>query len=94
MDYEDHANKPLEDIVCRTFTVDVESFGAIESIDLVPNGSEIIVTKQNREQFVRLYIEYEFVRQSSVQFASFKKGFERLADSSLIKEVLNADELE
>ena len=29
-----------------------------------------------------------------MQFASFKKGFERLADSSLIKEVLNADELE
>jgi hypothetical protein len=94
LDYEDHAKKPLEDIVCRTFSVDVESFGSIESIDLIPNGSEIVVNKENREHFVRQYIEYEFQRQCAVQFASFKKGFERLADTSFLKDVLNADELE
>ena len=48
--------------MCRTFSVDVESFGAIESVDLIPGGSEIVVTKDNREEFVRLYIEYEFER--------------------------------
>lgn len=29
------------------------------TVDLVPNGSEIYVCEKNREEFVRLFIEFE-----------------------------------
>lgn len=57
LDYEDHEKAALEDIICRTFTVDVERFGAVEQVELKPNGAEIMVNKDNREEFVQLFIE-------------------------------------
>lgn len=60
LDYEDHEKCPLEDIVCRNFTIDIEQFGAVESVELKQGGNEIIVNRYNREEFVELFIDYEF----------------------------------
>jgi len=46
--------------VCRNFTVDVEKFGAVQEVELKEGGSKIAVNRYNREEFVRLYIDYEF----------------------------------
>lgn len=59
---------PLEDIVCRNFTVDllgVDAEGRTVSreVELVLGGAEIPVTIENREQFVRLFVEFEFKKQ-------------------------------
>jgi hypothetical protein len=62
LDYSDHENAPLEDTLCETFSIEEETFGAIETIDLIENGRDILVSKDNREEYVRLYIEYEFER--------------------------------
>ena len=43
-------------------------------------GKNKAVTLENREQFVKLRIEYEFKRQCAQQIAAFKKGFERMVD--------------
>lgn len=48
----------MQDIVCRTFVVDVEQFGAVSEVDLKENGSQIYVNKSNVKEFVRLYIEF------------------------------------
>jgi len=48
----------MEDIVLRTFTVDVEVFGAITQKELKENGSNIYVTKNTVKEFVRLYIDF------------------------------------
>ena len=48
----------MEDIVCRTFTVDVEEFGAVSQVELKENGSQIFVTTDNVKEFVRLYIDF------------------------------------
>ena len=73
----------------KTFSVEEEAFGATDIIDLIPNGQNIYVGKDNREEYVKLYIEYEFEKQCSTQIASFKKGFERLCEIELIKELLD-----
>lgn len=80
--------------MCRTFTVTVEYYGATKEVELKEGGSEIYVTKDNVEEFVRLYIEYEFEIQCATQLASFKKGFERLVDVKLVQELIDQDELE
>jgi hypothetical protein len=62
LDYKesDHDGRPLEDIVGRTFTVDFEQFGVMKEVELKPNGKNIPVTKENRAEFVQLFISYEF----------------------------------
>lgn len=34
----------LEDVLCRTFTADVEQFGQVKSVDLKEDGGNIMVT--------------------------------------------------
>jgi len=52
----------LEEIA-GTFTVDEKQFDMVETIELVEGGKTKAVTLANREEFVRLRIEYEFKRQ-------------------------------
>ena len=62
LDYDESKNdyKKLEDIVGRSFTVDFEQFGELQEIELIPNGKNILVSQENKLEFVRLFIEYEF----------------------------------
>lgn len=60
LEYEENGGVTLEEIIGRTFTVDFEQFGVMQEIELIPDGKNIAVTTDNREDFVRLFIEYEF----------------------------------
>jgi len=53
----------MEDVICRTFTTDVESFGEIQQRELKEGGSKELVTTANVKEFVRLYIDWTFRRQ-------------------------------
>ena len=58
LDYDEkQQGMPLEEMVQRTFTVTVENFGAHEEVELIPKGSEVLVTKKNVRRFVKLFIE-------------------------------------
>jgi ubiquitin-protein ligase E3 A len=96
LEYDESKNNGtmLEDIVCRTFTVDVDRFGNVEEVELVPNGRNISVTMDNRSEFVRLFIEYEFMKQCESQLSAFKRGFERMVDIQLLKTILTPEDLE
>jgi E3 ubiquitin-protein ligase NEDD4 len=56
--YDEEA--PLEDIIGRQFTIDYERFGDKVTEELKPDGANINVTKENRQEFVDLYIEHFF----------------------------------
>lgn len=84
----------MEDIVLRTFTVDVEVFGAITQKELKENGSNILVTKNTVKEFVRLYIDFQFKKQCEGQLASFKKGFARVIDMLVVKSLFDYEEIE
>lgn len=43
------------------FTVEVENFGHKIDVELKPNGSEIFVNEENRQEYVDLYVHYTFV---------------------------------
>ena len=76
------------------FTVDVEQFGEKIEKELKEGGKDIIVTKENRKEFVQLFIDFEFRKQCETQLASLKKGFERMVDIDMIKSLLDSTELE
>ena len=52
----------LEEIA-GNFTVAEKQFGAVNEIELKPDGHKINVNMMNRHEFVRLRIEYEFKKQ-------------------------------
>jgi hypothetical protein len=59
LDYND-PDVPLEDIICRFFTIDVQTLGAVNEEELKENGKDILVTKDNRREFVDLFIAFTF----------------------------------
>ena len=95
LDYDEEVQgMPLEEMVQRTFTVTVDNFGAHDEIELIPNGANTLVTKKNVRRFVKLFIEWTFIKQCQSQLVSFKKGFERTIDLPILKSLVNFDDLE
>jgi E3 ubiquitin-protein ligase NEDD4 len=52
--------EPLEEILARQFTIDYERFGETITEEIKPGGKDIYVTKENRKEFVDLYIDHFF----------------------------------
>ena len=84
----------MEDVLCRTFTVDVEQFGAVTQLELKEGGANLPVTPANAREFVRLFIEFKFKKQCEGPLASFKKGFARVIDMLVVKSLFDCEELE
>jgi hypothetical protein len=59
LNYND-PNVPLEEALGINFTIEVESWGEKSNYELKPGGAEIMVTEENREEYVELYVEYIF----------------------------------
>ena len=77
-----------------TFTIQVESWGEFADVELKQGGSEIYVTKENREEYVELYIEYIFNKQCERQIKAFQKGFYRVCNEDVIMNMFKPEELE
>ncbi|XP_061429117.1 NEDD4-like E3 ubiquitin-protein ligase WWP1 [Lethenteron reissneri] len=57
------------------FAVDMEILGEIKSHDLKPEGSEVQVTEENKEEYIRLMSEWRFSRGVEEQTKGFLDGF-------------------
>lgn len=63
--------EPLE----QTFTYDDEQFGEIVPIDLKEDGENIIVTEENKKEYIDLLIKFKFVDRVKPQMDAFLAGF-------------------
>lgn len=61
-------------IIESTFSVENNSFGALVVHELKPGGASIIVTEENKREYVKLYVNYRFMRGIEQQFMSLQKG--------------------
>jgi ubiquitin-protein ligase E3 A len=52
------------------------------------------VTKENKEEYVELYVDYIFTKQCEQQIRSFQKGFFRCCDEDIITSMFKPEELE
>uniref|UniRef100_A0AAX7T518 E3 ubiquitin-protein ligase n=1 Tax=Astatotilapia calliptera TaxID=8154 RepID=A0AAX7T518_ASTCA len=57
------------------FSVDMEILGKITSHDLKPNGANIQVTEENKEEYISLMAEWRFSRGVEGQTKAFLDGF-------------------
>ena len=67
------------------FMVETDVFGAMEEIELKPNGSNISVTEENKEEYVQLVTELRMTRAIETQINAFMEGFSEFIPRSLIQ---------
>nr|XP_014350264.1 PREDICTED: E3 ubiquitin-protein ligase NEDD4-like isoform X4 [Latimeria chalumnae] len=75
------------------FCIDEENFGQTYQVDLKPNGSELVVTNENKREYIDLVIQWRFVNRVQKQMNGFLEGFTELIPSDIIK-IFDENELE
>jgi len=75
------------------FSIDINEFGITQSRDLKPNGRNIKVTNENKQEYVRLVCQEKMIGSIRQQVASFLQGFYEIIPKSLIS-IFNEQELE
>ncbi|PGH10375.1 E3 ubiquitin-protein ligase NEDD4 [Blastomyces parvus] len=76
-----------------TFSIDDDQFGERKTVDLIPNGSNIPVTNENKKQYVELITEWKIQKRVEEQFNAFIAGFNELIPADLVN-VFDERELE
>ncbi|GAA5985710.1 hypothetical protein JCM10908_007082 [Rhodotorula pacifica] len=64
----------VEEDLSLNFTITEEDFGVSRSVDLIPRGSEIAVTNENRMQYIVLVSNYRLNVQIAPQCRAFYSG--------------------
>uniref|UniRef100_A0A0K8U308 E3 ubiquitin-protein ligase SMURF1 n=3 Tax=Bactrocera latifrons TaxID=174628 RepID=A0A0K8U308_BACLA len=72
-------------IIDSTFSVENNSFGALVVHELKPLGASISVTEDNKREYVKLYVNYRFMRGIEQQFLALQKGFCELIPGQLLR---------
>ncbi|XP_051892646.1 E3 ubiquitin-protein ligase NEDD4-like isoform X6 [Pristis pectinata] len=75
------------------FCIDEENFGQTYQVDLKPNGSDMVVTNENKREYIDLVIQWRFVNRVQKQMNAFMEGFTELIPIDLIK-IFDENELE
>ncbi|KAG8446212.1 hypothetical protein GDO86_013894 [Hymenochirus boettgeri] len=75
------------------FSVDKELLGEVKSQDLKPDGSNIQVTEENKEEYIRLVAEWRLSRGVEEQTMAFFEGFNEILPQQYLQ-YFDAKELE
>ncbi|KIM38451.1 hypothetical protein M413DRAFT_447711 [Hebeloma cylindrosporum] len=67
------------------FTMAVEEFGSTKAVDLIPNGSNIAVTKENRLTYIYLVSHYRLSKQIKQQSDAFFEGLSQMIDQKWLR---------
>lgn len=87
-------NNPVADLGYEiTFSMDFERFGQTETIDIKPDGRNIIVTDDNKHEYVQLMCQEKLVGSVQDQLRAFLKGFYDIIPQKLIS-IFDEHELE
>ncbi|KAG9266274.1 E3 ubiquitin-protein ligase NEDD4-like isoform X5 [Astyanax mexicanus] len=75
------------------FCIDEDNFGQTYQVDLKPSGSDMVVTNDNKKEYIDLVIQWRFVNRVQKQMNAFMEGFTELILIDLIK-IFDENELE
>ncbi|XP_066594780.1 E3 ubiquitin-protein ligase Nedd-4 [Prorops nasuta] len=76
-----------------TFCVDEESFGHTSQRELKPDGANVPLTDENKDEYISLVIQWRFVSRVQEQMNAFLEGFNALIPPTLVK-IFDEHELE
>ncbi|PAV77310.1 hypothetical protein WR25_21113 [Diploscapter pachys] len=76
-----------------TFSVDESIFGETVTVDLIPTGSKVRVTEENKESYIESVIQWRFVKRVEPQMRQILKGLHEVVPNILLG-IFDANELE
>jgi alpha-tubulin suppressor-like RCC1 family protein len=89
----DYDGDDAEDVFCLSFEVAWMDLGQERKKELKAGGSDIAVTSENKEEYVRLYVKWLLVDSIASQYDEFERGFNQVMEDSSL-DILLAEELE
>ncbi|CAH2291957.1 E3 ubiquitin- ligase SMURF2 [Pelobates cultripes] len=72
-------------VLDHTFCVEHNAYGELIQHELKPNGKSIPVTEDSKKEYVRLYVNWRFLRGIEAQFLALQKGFNEVIPQHLLK---------
>lgn len=84
---------PIEGVVDVDFTLEADEFGVNKTVELKENGAQIPVTEENKQEYVRLVVEYRLDTAIKDQVKAFLDGFYEIIPRGLIS-IFDPDQLE
>lgn len=88
----DYKGDDIVDVYCLDFSVSFDYFGATKVVNLVPNGASVPVTQENKQQYVKLFVQWLLVDSVTEQFEAFARGFRMVGGPTL--SIFRPEELE
>lgn len=83
----------LEEVLGASFEIEVENFGNRETVELKEGGKDILISQSNKDEYIKLYIEWFFDKSISRFYQAFHLGFYRVCDINILK-IIDEKELE
>ncbi|KAF1345494.1 hypothetical protein BDV97DRAFT_49577 [Delphinella strobiligena] len=83
----------ITDVTFETFSLEVDKFGETETIDLIPDGRNIPVTEENKQEYVKLVVEQRLTKSVDEQLENFLQGFHEIIPAELVS-IFSEQELE
>lgn len=75
------------------FTAELMRFGQLQEVELKPGGRDIVVTNENKMEYIQLITANRMTTQIKPQIDAFLEGFHELIGPKMLS-IFNADELE
>merc|ERR1711871_398955 len=77
---------PKQDVedLCLTMSMANDVFGVQETIQLIPNGSEVDVTGDNRLIYIANFADYMLNKRTAAQTGAFIKGLIKVIPADLL----------
>ncbi|KAI7945161.1 hypothetical protein MJO28_010856 [Puccinia striiformis f. sp. tritici] len=75
----------IDGIFELTFSVEADDFGSTQIVDLKPGGQEILVTNENKPEYVQLLVQNRLTVSIREQIDAFKKGFDEIIPRDLVR---------
>ena len=83
----------ITEVITEDFSVVEEQFGEEKIVDLVPDGRNIAVTEDNKQEYIQKLVEYRLTNSVSEQLDHFVRGFHDIIPSELVS-IFDEQELE
>ncbi|XP_017798859.1 PREDICTED: probable E3 ubiquitin-protein ligase HERC4 [Habropoda laboriosa] len=82
LDYEE---TDFEEVFALNFELVRDVFGEKKIYELIPGGSNVPVTLNNKRQFVDLYVDYTLNKSVELHFQAFYKGFHKVCGGRVLE---------
>jgi ubiquitin-protein ligase E3 A/E3 ubiquitin-protein ligase HERC4 len=88
----DYEGDDVEDVFCLTLEVSWMDLGKEHKIELKPDGADIEVTQDNKEEYVMLYVKWILVDSIRPQREAFRKGVNVIMKGSSLGDLFTPQE--